>query len=465
VRYENCNDRDNRKRHEATTQRALSLPFSSALDSLRRRPRFTNDAIAPRQHCNRSDATNMGLVLHDQKTRRVDSSDDLEQDVVGRRVTMLAHPDRSDEIDSILQQIRKGERVEPYDTMRVGTDGRAISVSLTVSPNDNATELLKSEARYRQLFISSSDAFFVFGFESDGRPARFSDVNQAGCALLGYERDEMAGLFAQLLRDGSHFIAIKRDLTQEQLAERKFLQSQRMEVVGRLAGGVAHDFNNLLTVINGTAELALADVRESDPVHRDLGLATVFGIIKQAGGGIAVDSTPGEGSTFAIYPPRAADVSAASAPRVTAPAGAVTETILVVEDEDGVRHLAQRMLQSSGYAVLTARHAAEALTILEHDSLSVDLMLTDVVMPGMSGPELAERAATIRPGMRVLFSSGHTDNAALRASVLDNDAHFVGKPYTRPELLLKLRETLEAPLGTEAPAGVMATASGTRQGA
>jgi CheY-like chemotaxis protein len=119
-------------------------------------------------------------------------------------------------------------------------------------------------------------------------------------------------------------------------------------------------------------------------------------------------------------------------------------TILVVEDEDGVRHLARRMLESVGYKVLTARNAADALLLLAPRGSPVDLMLTDVVMPGMSGPELAERAATIRPHMKVLFSSGHTDNRALRASVLAAGARFVGKPYTRAELTRAIREALEA---------------------
>lgn len=176
-----------------------------------------------------------------------------------------------------------------------------------------------------------------------------------------------------------------------------------------------------------------------------LGLATVYGIVEQSGGCTSVDTALGRGTTFKIYLPQVAEAAQASRPVVAAPVETATETILVVEDEDGVRHMAQRMLTTAGYTVLTARSGAEALLMLRRHQGIVDLMLTDVVMPELSGPDLAARAAEIRPEMKVLFTSGHTENAALRRSVCDNPAHFIGKPYTKTDLMHKVREALEAP--------------------
>jgi CheY-like chemotaxis protein len=175
-----------------------------------------------------------------------------------------------------------------------------------------------------------------------------------------------------------------------------------------------------------------------------LGLATVFGIIKQSGGAIAVDSAPGQGTTFRIYLPRVANVTDAKPAVAPVPAPTATETLLVVEDEDSVRRTARRMLESSGYTVLTARSAAEALLMLERHGQKVHLMLTDVVLPRMSGPDLVARLAEIQPGISVLYTSGHTDNAALRGAVLVGGIEFISKPYTTAELTRKVRDILDS---------------------
>jgi PAS domain S-box-containing protein len=416
--------------------------------------------------------------------------------------------------------------------------------------------------------------------------------------------------------DVTHFVAIKRDLTDEKRLKAQFLQAQKMESVGRLAGGIAHDFNNLLTVINGTAELACNALTDDDPLRADfneihrageraagltrqllafsrkqimkpqlldlttlvadlrsllqrvigedvilviptagsqsvvkadpgqleqvlmnlvvnardampdggtvtietkdvtvssirdgmyesmhpgsyvaisvrdtgtgmdeqtrarlfepffttkeqgkgtgLGLATVYGIVEQSGGHIAVDTAPGQGTTFTVYLPRAVGATA-DGPRVgAAPLAAGRETILVVEDEPAVQQMARRMLASGGYTVLTANSGVDALRLLDGYGRTVHLMLSDVVMPGMSGPDLAARTAVTRPRMKVVFTSGHTENAALRLTALDHSQAFIPKPYMMAELMRKVRETLEAPpahKGLAAPATAAHVAS------
>ena len=397
----------------------------------------------------------------------------------------------------------------------------------------------------------------------------------------------------------SHFIAIKRDLTEEKQLQAQFLQAQKMEIVGRLAGGIAHDFNNLLTVINGTAEFGVTALKESDPLRGDflqiqqagtraatltrqllafsrrqimtldvlnlktiidemqgmlqrligedidlvvapgkdvgnvradagqieqvvlnlavnardamprggrltiemqnvdfddtyavlhpgvkpgphvmlavsdsgtgmdaatrarifepffttkgpgkgtgLGLATVYGIVNQSGGSIRVYSEPGCGTTFKIYLPRIDEAAVSTRNTEAKPAAAGTETVLIVEDEEALRNLAVRILRSAGYQVLTARTGSEALQVIGQQNGSVQIVFTDVVMPEMGGRELAMRIAESSPDIKVLFSSGYTDDAVLRHGVVDNASHFIGKPYTRAALTHAIRDLLDQP--------------------
>ncbi len=370
-------------------------------------------------------------------------------------------------------------------------------------------------------------------------------------------------------------LGIARDMTERQRLEAQFRQAQKMEAIGRLAGGVAHDFNNLLTAIIGHAELAIEilppnadkhgdlqgiiaprvfnlnasildmdqllrrligeDIElvtrpapglgmvqvdpgqfeqvvanlavnardampeggkltiETDNVELDetyamahaevqpgryvllavsdtgvgmdariqshlfepffttkevgkgtgLGLATVYGIVKQSGGHIGVYSEPEHGTTFKIYLPRVEEpVSAVEPQWDSEDALWSTETVLLVEDEDAVRALVLRVLRLYGYTVLEACDGDAAVLIGEQYQGLIHLLVTDVVMPRMSGRQLAVRLASMRPKMRVLYISGYTDNAIGHNGVLDPDTPFLQKPFTPNALAHKVREVL-----------------------
>ena len=393
------------------------------------------------------------------------------------------------------------------------------------------------------------------------------------------------------LRSGFNSVVADRKRAEEELR-----QSQKMEAVGRLAGGVAHDFNNLLTVIKGNAELGLADIASAEAVREELeeieraaerassltrqllafsrkqilkpqilslndrvsdiarmlrrtvgedieltivldaalgavradpgqieqvllnlvvnardamprggrltvetrnvephavrrfteaeptpyvaiivrdtgtgmapavrdrvfepffttkeqgkgtglGLSTVYGSVKQSGGFVHVESQVGEGSTFSVYLPRVTDLDEL---RTTAEMEALppgSATVLLVEDEDAVRRLASRVLTRSGYRVLEAASGEDAAAIAARHEGPIDLLMTDVVMPGMSGRELAEQLLPRRPGMRLLYASGYTEDAIVRHGVSSLETAFLEKPFTPNGLLRKVREVLDA---------------------
>jgi two-component system cell cycle sensor histidine kinase/response regulator CckA len=177
-----------------------------------------------------------------------------------------------------------------------------------------------------------------------------------------------------------------------------------------------------------------------------LGLSTVYGIIKQSGGNIWAYSEPGQGTTFKVYLPRVEEAVKKYTPRTAPtvlPGG--SETVLLVEDEEAVRTIVSKILKNKGYTVLEAHHGNEALRICEHYDGPIQLMVTDVVMPQMSGRELAERLMLLRPEIRVLFMSGYPDNALVHHGVLGASTAFLQKPFTLNALEYKIRELLDAP--------------------
>jgi CheY-like chemotaxis protein len=174
-----------------------------------------------------------------------------------------------------------------------------------------------------------------------------------------------------------------------------------------------------------------------------LGLATVYGIVKQCGGSIWVYSQPGQGTNFQIYLPRIEPQgTAAKEPAQAAPTARGTETILLVEDQDQLRKMTVRVLQGHGYHVLEAADPDAALLHSANYAGPIHLLLTDVVMPGMMGPELADRIKPQRPAMGVVFMSGYSERALMDRQIMEGG--YLGKPFSPKSLAMKVREVLDS---------------------
>ena len=468
------------------------------------------------------------------------------EETVGRPITILIPPDRLDEERVLIGRVAAGERVDHYETIRLRKDGTEVTLSISLAPVLDASGKV------------------------------------IGASKTARDLTERRKTEAALRRTEDHL-----------------RQAQKMEAVGRLAGGVAHDFNNVLSVILSYAEMLQADLKQDDPMRGDLeeiskaaqraagltrqlllfsrqqvvqprvldlndilagmdkmlrrllgedvdltsvpapqagrvradpssieqvimnlvvnardamptggqltietqnvdldeeyvrehpgsmpgphvmlavsdsgmgmdratqsrifdpffttkeagkgtglGLSTVFGIAQQSGGSIWVYSEPGKGATFKVYFPRV--TAEMDAPHPTLPPVTLRgrETILLVEDEEQVRAVAQGILERNGYRVIAARSPGEALILCEEHSGTIDLLLTDVVMPQMSGPELARRIAKVRSDTRVLCMSGYTDDSIVRHGVLESGVAFLQKPFTPETLMRKVREVCNTP--------------------
>jgi CheY-like chemotaxis protein len=177
-----------------------------------------------------------------------------------------------------------------------------------------------------------------------------------------------------------------------------------------------------------------------------LGLSTVYGIVKQSGGYISIDSEVGRGTTFKIYLPRVDEEAGAMevSPRPSALLPG-RETVLVVEDDNQVRSVAAMVLEISGYDVLTAANGGEALLLSEQFKSKIDLLLTDMIMPGMGGQELSKRLLRLRPGTRVVYMSGYSENANIHHGVIEEGSDFIEKPFSPEVLTRRIREVLDTP--------------------
>ena len=493
--------------------------------------------------------------------------------------------------------------------------------------------LRESEKRYRMLFESNPQPMWVHALDS----LAFLAVNEAAVKHYGYSRGEFLAMTVKDLEDEfeipQHLVSgtsvskhrkkdgtpieveltahgllfderparlvLAQDITERRVLENQLRQAQKMEAVGRLAGGVAHDFNNLLTAIIGYADLLsvgslrepacqndLDEIRKAaerassltrqllafsrqqilqprvldlnqvvsdmgnllhrligehielrtspairlDPVHVDagqieqvilnlalnardamprggkltietanvhlddayarghvavktgpyvmlavsdtgvgmsaetqarlfepffttkelgkgtgLGLSTVYGIVKQSGGNIWAYSVLGKGTTFKVYLPRADGPAEPATSQVVASTTGGSETILLVEDDEVVRKLAHEVLGRKGYRIISTGMIEEALEIAESQQNPIHLVLTDVVMPGMSGGELVTRIQLLRPEIKVLFMSGYADHAVVHHGVIEAGMFFLQKPFTPTLLAQKVREVLESP--------------------
>jgi CheY-like chemotaxis protein len=246
---------------------------------------------------------------------------------------------------------------------------------------------------------------------------------------------------------------IQRKRIEEALgeSEEQLRQSQKLEAIGQLAGGVAHDFNNLLTVIGGYSSILLGKLPEVSP-HR----SSIEEIKKASDRAGALTRQLLAFSrkqilqpkvlTFKVYVPRVDEVVGGEEEVISRSVPQGTELVLLVEDEDQVRAILKDILEGQGYHVLTASNGEEALSIsldLQHD---IKLMITDVVMPQMSGSDLAMRVQAVRPNLPVLFMSGYTDDAIVRHGLLDEKLNFIQKPFDSAGVARKVREILDSHL-------------------
>ena len=176
-----------------------------------------------------------------------------------------------------------------------------------------------------------------------------------------------------------------------------------------------------------------------------LGLSMVYGIAKQSNGEIIVQSAPGSGTVFKVYLPRNADVLSGSMPAPQPRSSlAGSETVLFVDDDSAIRQLGARVLRASGYKVIEARGGEDALHMLQEYGGTIDVLVTDVVMPGMSGRELAKQVASRQPGLKTIFISGYTDNVIAHHGVLEPGINLLPKPFTLEILVSRVREALDA---------------------
>jgi two-component system cell cycle sensor histidine kinase/response regulator CckA len=593
------------------------------------------------------------------------------QEIIGRPVLESAPPAQRERFRRALAATVSEGTLGGFKTLISKADGVSVPVEISasvveleterviqaivrdVSPRVHAEEaLLESEGRYREIFDASPLPMWAY----DEADLNILAVNEAAILHYGYSRAEFLamtildlcsadekqrlvdareadpsptdreheGIWKHRRKDGelidvdvfTHLVlrqgrrtrlGVILDVTAQRAMEEHLRQIQKLEAVGRLAGGVAHDFNNLITVISGYASIARSRIAEGDPLRmvldevmkasrrageltrqllafsrmqvlqprivelgvvvaetedmlrrligedielvvtvprtgccvevdpgqveqilmnlaanaRDampkggrltvqieiieiepdggplgsgveagqyvvltvsdtglgmseevlsrsfdpffttkevgqgtgLGLATVHGIVKQMGGQIVATRQLQRGTTLTIYFPRVSDATPSTDTTPDeAQIGRGDESILLVEDEESLRHLVTEFLRACGYSVIEATNGPEALALINRPETTFQLLMTDVVMPGLTGRELAERAQRLRPEMKVVFMSGYTDDAVIRSGLRYEQVAFLQKPFTREVLCRLVRRVLDSPMvGSSVP--------------
>ena len=176
-----------------------------------------------------------------------------------------------------------------------------------------------------------------------------------------------------------------------------------------------------------------------------LGLAMVYGVVKQSGGYVWVNSEKGKGTCFKIYLPQVKEIAESKATKKLEPAlKQGFETILLVEDDAAVRELVRSLLTAQGYSVLAPQHPLEVETLCEGHTGHIHLLLTDLILPGVSGRDIAKRVCSLRPEVKVLFMSGYTDDAIIQRNGIDPSFAFLSKPFSSTTLAAKVRDVLDA---------------------
>jgi PAS domain S-box-containing protein len=484
------------------------------------------------------------------------------------------------DMDYTTGVLRWSETSEAQYGLEPGTFGGTFDAFLERTHPDDRAAVLETVEQAKK---SGDD--FTLQYRSIWPDGTVRHLNGAGRVLLGEHGEPLRA------------VGISLDVSERRLLEEQYQQAQKMEAVGRLAGGVAHDFNNLLTAILGYCELLLADLNPADPRKADiteiqkagtraarltgqllafsskqiiepklvdlnvlvgdirtmlgrligedvkikvslqpelaavmadrgqleqvimnlavnardamphggtltietanteldenyaeahlsvkpgsyvklsvtdtgtgmtaqvqsrlfepffttkepgkgtgLGLATIHGIVARNGGTVHVYSEVGKGTSFSVYLPSAdCAETVVEAPPLITERRTGTQTVMVVEDMDGLRELAKRLLERQGYAVLLAANASEAIELFERHP-SIDVLLTDVVMPGASGPELTKQLVGQRATLKVIYMSGYTEEAIVHHGVLKPGIAFINKPFTSETLGRKIREVLD----------------------
>jgi PAS domain S-box-containing protein len=230
--------------------------------------------------------------------------------------------------------------------------------------------------------------------------------------------------------------AVRCVVSMRDLTERTPL-SRQLEAAAELAGGAAYEFNNLLTIIIARSDLVLRRVPTDDEIRRNVDL------IQRSAQRAAELLQP---FLSTVDDAAASADPAPEVPRIQANVLRGSETVLLVDDEDGIRRLLTETLGMGGYTVLQARHGSEALDLCERHPGPIHVMVTDVVMPQMSGRELAQRVRPIRPDMKVLYVSGYADISVTHHGVIDADSAFLPKPFMPQALAQKIRELLGRPV-------------------